>query len=212
MNRPISPSPTSFYNGYSGSKLGRLTSGCFPVSHVWLCDPGPVTSPSEMRLPSRKVGPCWGECRLSCVTPETFGRRGSSHQCCLLPTGFEGGTPVGRPRPGRRAGVGGGGGSLGCLTPGQHPASCGPRGEARRPGGTQRGICSQWAASEEMLITADRWAPAGGQEVTRPAVVIYNLTGGHGGGQRWIPAPPRTAARLGLITALPRPDCGDLRP
>ena len=63
-----------------------------------------------------------------------------------------------------------------------------------------------------MLIAADRWAPAGGQEVTRPAVVIYNLTGGRGGGQRWIRAPPRAAARLGLITALPRPDCGNLSP
>lgn len=30
--------------------------------------------------------------------------------------------------------------------------------------------------SEEMLITADRWAPAGGQEVRRP-VVINNLAG-----------------------------------
>ena len=138
MNRPISPSPTSFYNGYSGSKLGRLSSGCFPVSqeqgicHVWLCDPGPVTSPSELPLPSRKGGPCWGECCLSCVTPETFGRRGSSPQCCLLPTGFEGGTLVGRPRPG--SGV-----SLGCLTLGQHPASCGP---AVRPGAREahRGV------------------------------------------------------------------------
>ena len=102
MQRPVSPCPASFSSGSSGSKLGGLTSRCFPVCqeqgicHEWLCD----WNPSELQLPSRKERPLLRKMLfVLCDSRNHLGGRGSYHQCCLLPTDFEEGTPVGRSKP-----------------------------------------------------------------------------------------------------------------
>lgn len=88
------------------------------------------------------------------------------------------------------------------LTAGQHPASCRALLCGRVQGGHTEG-CLFTTGSEEMLITADRWAPAEGQEVTRPEV-INNLSGA--AGQRAVLDPcPSRGSGCGLITVLPVP-------
>lgn len=69
-------------------------------------------------------------------------------------------------------------GSHRALTVGQHPASCRALLCGQVQGGHTEG-CLFAMGSEEMLITADRWAPAEGQEVTQPEV-INNCSGAAG--------------------------------